>query len=45
MKRIKTSLYRGDWNDFGISNWKSLLLYVFEETELPKNKFESNMTF
>ncbi|MFW9990335.1 MAG: hypothetical protein ACFFC3_16965 [Candidatus Odinarchaeota archaeon] len=37
---IKGAVYRGEWQLFDINNWKSLLLYVFGEIELPKNKFE-----
>lgn len=37
---IKGAVYRGEWQSFGINNWKDLLLYIFGEAELPKNKFE-----
>jgi hypothetical protein len=40
---IKGAVYRGEWQSFGINNWKSLLLYVFGETELPKNKYEGKI--
>jgi len=37
---IKGAVYRGEWQSFGINNWKSLILYVFGEAELSKNKYK-----
>ena len=37
---IKGAVYRGEWQNHGISNWNDLLLYAFGEVGLSKNKYK-----